>query len=260
MGSHAELRENSGLQLIAYQTHPWTPMKLVPAPSRREWMSATRGFAIRCLPLLIANEAGWLILNSHCVRATWHGGNEPASLEIEYLRGWAPYSANSHFGYGILTWTVPYLFRTPSGYNLLVRGPANWPKDGIYPLEGIVETDWSVATFTVNWKFTRPGATVIFEQDEPICMLVPQKRGELETFHPTIRDIATALELARAHQHWSDDRQRFLFHLAAPGSEKADGDWQKHYFVGVTPEGFRAREHQTKLRLRPFSVGSRNSE
>jgi hypothetical protein len=41
-------------------------------------------------------------------------------------------SAISHFGSGILTWNVPYLFRTPPGYNLLVRGPANWPKDAAF--------------------------------------------------------------------------------------------------------------------------------
>ena len=49
----------------------------------------------------------------------------------------------SHFGDGILTWHLPILFRTPPGYNLLVRGPANYPKDAVSPLEGIVETDWA---------------------------------------------------------------------------------------------------------------------
>ena len=43
---------------------------------------------------------------------------------------------SSHFGYGILTWTLPYLFRTPPDWNLLARGPSNLPKDGIQALEG----------------------------------------------------------------------------------------------------------------------------
>ena len=63
---------------------------------------------------------------------------------------------SSNFGYGIVTWYLPYLFRTSPGYNLWVRGPVNSPKDGIVPLEGLVETDWAEATFTVNWKITRP--------------------------------------------------------------------------------------------------------
>jgi hypothetical protein len=30
----------------------------------------------------------------------------------------------------------------------------------ISPLDGIVETDWLEATFTMNWKLTRPNHTV----------------------------------------------------------------------------------------------------
>ena len=46
----------------------------------------------------------------------------------------------SHFGEAVLTFSLPYLFRTPRGVNLWVKGPSNWIKDGIQPLEGIVET------------------------------------------------------------------------------------------------------------------------
>lgn len=111
-------------------------------------------FANRCLPMLIANQAGWMLLSSHTLLATWNGGDHPSHLSVEYLSGSAPFPASSHFGYGILTWRLPYLFRTPPGYNLLVRGPSNRPKAEIYALEGIVETDWAVATFTMNWKMT----------------------------------------------------------------------------------------------------------
>jgi hypothetical protein len=146
-------------------------------------------FANRCLPLLVANQAEWLILNSDRLVATWSGGNDPASVRLQYAKGDTLMPAVSHFGYGIITWTVPFLFRTSSGYNLLVRGPANWPKDGVYPLEGLVEMDWSVATFTVNWKLTQPNKPKEFDAGEPICMLVPQRRGELESFRAEIRDI-----------------------------------------------------------------------
>ena len=43
---------------------------------------------------------------------------------------------SSHFGNGILTWHLPMLFRTPPGYNLSVRGPANYPKDAVCPFRG----------------------------------------------------------------------------------------------------------------------------
>ena len=88
------------------------------------------------------------------------------------------------FGYGVLTWTIPYLFRTDPGWNLLARGPANLPQDGVSALEGLVETDWATATFTMNWKMTRPGLPVRFEAGEPFCQIVPQRRHELEAFRP----------------------------------------------------------------------------
>jgi hypothetical protein len=216
-------------------------------------MEATpKRFANRCLPLRIANQAGWFVLNSHAVRVTWSGGNELSALEIEALDASVVPPAASHFGHGILTWHIPYLFRTPPGYNLHARGPANWPKDGVHPLEGIVETDWSVSTFTMNWKLTRANLPIIFEADEPICMIVPARRGELEYFKPEIRDIEGDPELDSGYQQWARSRARFNSELQVPESEAAKRSWQKHYFQGTSPSGLRAAEHQTKLKLRSF--------
>ena len=240
-------------ELIAYRLGPAPAVRLVPASRDRAWMDATgANFANRCLPLLIGNQAGWFLLSSHMLRATWDGGEGTDALVVEYLSGAPPYPATSHFGHGILTWHIPYVFRTPPGYNLLVRGPANLPKDGAAPLEGIVETDWSPATFTVNWKLTRAGLPVQFEQDEPICMIVPQRRGELESFRPRICSLLRAPGLARSYARWSLGRSRFLRELQEAGSEAQRRGWQRDYLLGVSPEGERAPHHQTKLSLEPF--------
>ncbi len=55
------------------------------------------------------------------------------------------------------------------------------PKDGIYPLEGIVETDWSESNFTMNWIITRPNRMIVFEKDKPLVMLTPVARGKTVT-------------------------------------------------------------------------------
>jgi hypothetical protein len=246
------LTERTGRPLVAFRVTPLPNMRLVVASTERNWMLATdQHFANRCLPLLIANQAGWLVLNSHKLRATWNGGDDIASIRIEYLSGVAPYPALSHFGYGILTWTLPYLFRTPPGYNLLVRGPSNWPKDGICALEGIVESDWTAATFTMNWKVTRPNLPIMFEVNEPICMIVPQRRGELEEFRPQISDIHSDREAERKYKQWRASRTRFLDDLRMPFSKAAEKKWQKDYFRGVAA-GEISTVHETKLRLRDF--------
>src|SRR6202000_3160808 len=89
-------------------------------------------------------------------------------------------NAISIFGSGIVTFTLPFLFRTPPGYNLVAQGPTNRPKDGISALSGIIETDWAESTFTMNWMITRPHHPITFAKGEPICMVFPQKRYEVE--------------------------------------------------------------------------------
>jgi Family of unknown function (DUF6065) len=234
--------------LTAYHLYSGEPtMKLVPASRNRAWMDATpQGFSKRCLPLLIANASGWHILNSHAITVTWNGGIDKSALRIEADSA-GPGLAVSHFGSGVITWNIPFLLRTSPGYNLLVRGPANMPKDGISALEGIVETDWSSSTFTMNWKVTRPNEPITFAVGEPIAQLVPQKRGELESFTTRMRPVTEDLALLRDYTNWSQERGAFLTDLNVPGSEACKREWQKDYFQapGIA-------EHQTKLKLMEF--------
>ena len=243
------------IHLIAYRVGPPT-LDLCSAPIRRAWMDATPDrFANRCLPLLIANQSGWLLTLRHSVRATWDGGTYQDATVIEILDPDEPPPAVSHFGSGIVTWTIPYLFRTPPGWNLLVRGPANEPLDGAHALEGIVETDWSSATFTMNWKLTRPGFPVVFEKGQPICMIVPQRRAELEGFDPMIVDLELAPNLAEEYREWRSGRAVFLEDLRTGARAAVRQKWQRDYFRGINPDPIEP-EHQTKRSLRAFREGS----
>ncbi len=228
-------------------------MSLVPAPVERDWLDATADrFGYRCLPLLIANQAGWFILSSHTLEAVWNGGSAPADLTVTYHSGDPPYPALSHFGHGILTWHIPFLFETPPGIQLLARGPANWPKDGIYPLEGVVETEWAAATFTMNWQMTRPRHRISFVPNEPICMVMPLSLDLLEQTRPEIRQLSSDPARQTQFQTWSERRAAFLADLADSNSEAVAQGWQKDYFRGRSPDGNSFRGHRTRLRLHPF--------
>jgi Family of unknown function (DUF6065)/Coenzyme PQQ synthesis protein D (PqqD) len=229
--------------------------------------ATTNRFANRCLPLLMANEAGWTLLNPVAFIATWSGGPAPTDLRLEYDETVAQRPmAESNFGYGIVSWSVPLLFRTPPGYNLLARGPVNLPKDGASALEGLVETDWSVATFTMNWKLTRADHAVRFEAEEPFCMVVPQRRGELERFRPVHRDLSTVPEVKEGVKAFQKGRvelqkRKFVADFLGPRA-KAWDEWEGIYFRGRYPDGGTFRDHQTKLRLRAFAderVGAEGS-
>jgi hypothetical protein len=237
--------------LTAYSLGGWA-MQIVPASAEREWMSSTdQRFANRCLPMLIANQNGWLLLNNVPFRALWTGLEGADSLTISYERHDRSPLVSSHFGYGLITWSIPYLFRTPPGYNLLVRGPANYPKDAAYALEGVVETDWAAATFTMNWKMTRPFTEVCFAEGEPFCMIVPQRRGDLESFRPEMRRLDPDTIDGRRYEAWDFSRGKFLRDMGSvPTGEPG---WQKDYFCGRDVDGDRiAPEHQTRLHLRRF--------
>ena len=251
--NQTQVPTDEGPPFIAYVLEPETGLDLVPAPRMRAWMEGTPDhFANRCLPLLIANQAGWVVLNNAPVQITWDGGTEKTSITIEYEEPRPRYPAMSHFGSGIVTWSLPFLFRTPAGYNLHARGPVNWPKDGIQALEGIVETDWASSTFTMNWIMTRAGVPVTFAKGEPICMLVPQRRGELEAFRPELRDLRENPEDEHGYRAFQQSRSTFLRELREPGSTAAEQRWEKHYFSGRTADGSLSPEHQTKLHVREF--------
>lgn len=245
-------------ELIGYITRDNSP-PISPAPIDRAWMSdmaeMRAGWPNRCLPMLIANQSGWELRNPCAFTATWMGlGGGVDVVVTSDNREPGRFLPSSHFGYGILTWHLPMLFRTPPGYNLLVRGPANYPRDGVCPLEGIVETDWASSSFSMNWKLTRQLMPVRFEVGEPICMIVPQRRAELEEFAPELRRIESDEDLQRKHALFL--RERDAAKHAEQIARVAAGDrveWQGDYTRGRHRDGEAgAPDHQTRRRLRSF--------
>jgi hypothetical protein len=228
-------------------------LSIRPAPVERPWMDASdRRFAYRCLPLNIANAHGWELLCSSRFSAIWDGTKGIDAIRVRAPAGkQAP--AISHFGNGVLTFHVPCLFQTDASVDLYVTGPVNRPKDGIAALSGIIETDWSPYSFTMNWLFTRPFHKVWFEEGEPFCHLFPVARGKLEDVTPELRRLSENPELEREHKAWSASRNSFNADLAVHDSTAAQQEWQKSYFRGVTPSGeVGPPSHRSRLRLKLF--------
>ncbi len=238
---------------VALEIHQPPGMQIRTAPIEREWMDATNDrFAYRCLPLVIANQAGWMVHCPMTFLASWYGGKKTSDLLVDFIGKPTDLRVRSHFGDGILTFSLPFLFRTPPGINLWVKGPSNHIKDGIQPLEGVVETDWSPATFTMNWKMTRPGATIRFEKDEPICMLVPVTRGLAESLIPRRAALSDNCHEEAAYDAWRNSRAHFNASLRAKDEEAVKQAWQKDYFRGTSDNIEQPREHQTRLHLKEF--------
>jgi hypothetical protein len=228
---------------------------LRPAPFERDWMDATpQRFAYRCLPLNIANASGWEFGCPSGFTVTWDGGAGLEALTIEPDPG-STAPALSHFGHGVLTFHVPVLFRTEPGFDLIAQGPINRPKDAIYALTGVVETDWAPFTFTMNWMLTRPNHPVRFEPGEPFCHVMPIRRADLSAFKPRQRPLSSDPQLQSEYNAWQESRLKFNAGLVAQEPEAVTQGWQKHYYQGKNLSGAEADggAHRTKLRLPDFS-------
>lgn len=236
--------------LTAYSLYPGHAFVPEPAGKRRAWIDATpHQFARRCLPLTVANQAGWVVRLPFGVRASWNGEQQPGSMQIEVQEEAHPARncVNDHFGAGVLTFSIPYLFRTPPGIGLLVRGAPNFWVDGAHPLEGLVETDWATATFTMNWRLTAPHRWVEFRAGDPICFLQPMAVDVVEAAEPVMVDLADHPEVQAAYSAWSVARDTFNADSGRTGKE-----WQKDYFLGKSAQGQPAPKHRTRVAVAPF--------
>jgi hypothetical protein len=243
------------VDLVCYVFDGWSPL-IRPASHRRDWMDGTpERFAYRCLPLAIANAHGWELLSPCGFEARWTGGPGTDAIEIRLDAGEASTRVPvSLFGQGTITFHVEGIFQTSPGWNLWVSGPPNISKDGIAPLSGVIETDWSPYSFTMNWQLTRTDQWVRFEKNEPICFFFPVQRQMLTEIKPKILPITDNSELKAAFEAWSTSRNAFHKLMKENPPTSPSEKWQKLYFRGEKPNGeVGPDDHVTKLRLPPFA-------
>lgn len=238
-------------RLTCYRIHDAAP-EMAPGPPDRWWMEMTSDrFAYRCIPLSVANTTGWELLSPRSFTATWNGGAAREDIVISAVdgRGSLDHLVTSHFQHGILTFHTGYLFRTDPGWATLVRGSPNRGKDGIVPLDGLVETDWLPFTFTMNWQFTRPG-TVSFMEGEPFCFIMPVEHLGLDEVTPVIKPLAADPALRAEYDAWHASRTAFKAGLEAHDPATVKEAWQRFYLRGsMDPQGTAAPTHKPKRRL-----------
>jgi hypothetical protein len=220
---------------------------------RRDWMDASPSmFAYRCLPLTIANQIGWWILNPVGFTATWNGGPEASAVTIKFDTAeevWKPW-INNQFGLGIITWNTPFLFRTrPAGSRLLVGGPGNFFKSNLHPLTAVIESDWLTSSFTMNWKIMSSNLPVRFERGEPLMQITPLATNfcaDMEKAAVTYRRLNEDPAMHKAYVDWMQSRNKF--HDQKKAGEVAGTAWQKHYFHGKDMTGQEAAPaHVTRI-------------
>lgn len=227
-----------------------TQFKVIPAPKARKWMD--RFFIqqpYKCLPLTLANQYGWVVLNPQSFSFEWDGGIHHSSLA--FFDG-PPY-AHSLFGHGTISFNLDFIFRTSPGYNLWYHGLPNHFIDGLHPLEGIVESDWLPFVTTVSWQITRPGHRITLEEGAPICCVTPVRRWDIDKFQTGVCPIKELPDFERSYKIFREQRTDFSERYKRGEVDRRN--WQKFYHKGVLPDGKLAPpDHQTKITLNPFTV------
>jgi hypothetical protein len=102
----------------------------------------------------------------------------------------------------------------------------------------------------MSWKITRPFKKIKFEADDPICLIIPVRRHEVESFRPEIRNLESNEDLHQQYQAWLDRRKQAASY-GTHGELAVKGQGQ--YIRGEKIDGSSFSEHQTKLAVRPFA-------
>lgn len=249
--------EESAEQAISAYVLPGAPPDVAelirPARAPRQWMDRTPDrYVYRCIPLSAANTMGWEILNPVACELLWNGLTPPDQVFV-YQQNPVRYGPRSHFGSGVVTWELPFLFRTPPGYGLVVCGPGNHDHPHISPLDAFVRTDWLPFPFTVNWRLTAKGEPVRFEKHEPIARVFPFPLNLLEETRVELADLGSNPKLESEFHEWREQRtthyqQRRQAEARHPqGDIQREGQWSRRYARGADAKAAGHR-HQTVFR------------
>lgn len=184
---------------------------IVPASPKREWMDKpNQSYAYYCAPLVAANQLGYNILYQNETEVFWNGGDKSSDVKIIHKKGDEYFSTcMSHFVVGIITFTLPVLFHTPPGWGLLVSGPPNYPVQGLQALEGLVETNWSPYTFTMNFKITEKNRLIKIPQYSTICRIIPYPLNLNEKTSLEFGNIKENKKLESIYSAWVKSRLEF---------------------------------------------------
>ena len=121
---------------------------------------------------------GFDLLCPQAFEATWNGGPNAGDVEIHGTAGASQGFVRSGRE-GRLTFHPGVQFKTESDQVLWARGPIH-AKDGLVPLETLIDSSVLPSTLTLSWRFTRPGLTVRFEAGEPFCTVLPYPKSGLQ--------------------------------------------------------------------------------
>lgn len=198
----------------------------------------------KCLPLSIANKYGFSVSVPFGFDLEWNGGDKTDDLLIylhedeKMYQGKNHVSIKSHFGYGILTISIPVVLKTPPGINLMVMPPPNYITPNLMPMFGVVETDNLRYTFTFNIKVIIPGIRISVYAYSPIAAFMPIPRNFADRF-----ELINGLDMF-SNEFINEEKKIVQEHDIIRNNLQEKEMWDRTYFTGTDIRGNVFNEHQ----------------
>lgn len=240
---------NEIMDIELFEWGDFKNFKLEQADFRRQWMDETPNqYAYHCLPLKIANQIGWVLKNPTSFNATYVNDDFESSVKIEFdnLNDQEKYGfdISSHFGNGIITFTLPFIFKTPEPWCIWARGLPNYYKDNVCFLEGIIETFWTHMSSTYNIKLIEKDKKIRFEKDEPLAFFTITNLKEIDESTIIFKNPQENKKFSDDFKVWKDKRSE------ANNNYTRKEIWQKHYKKGVHDQTLeKNKDHKSKINL-----------
>tara|TARA_B100000085_G_C18555525_1_gene517533 strand:- start:1374 stop:2108 length:735 start_codon:yes stop_codon:yes gene_type:complete len=216
---------------------------------KRDWMDAyPNAFAYRCLPLKIANECGWVIKCPVDFDAVYTTDNDPVGSATVTIKGsgddekYKNYIM-SHFGRGVITFSLPFILKTPEPWCIWARGYPNHYKENVSFLEGIVETYWLHSTFTYNIRLVEKNKVVSFKKGEPLIFMTCININDINKSSMCHNSMDNYPELQEGYDKWNVSRAKFN-----ADKNRGPNDWQKDYQKGLNYKDKTEDKHLTNIK------------
>ena len=224
----------------AYEVQPGTDMPISPAPAERTWMDESdRRFAYRCLPLVIANQAGWFLPNPSSFIAVWDGGLSKESVRIWFespghTQGTVPSNAVARLAdhQSLRQWDCHHRHSLPvpdaSIRRTLGQG-ADQHLQGRRPGPGRDHRD-RLAARHVHHELEAdppPASPSTSRKASRSVWSCPCLEASPRASSPVRLPIAADPELQAQHRDWAESRKQFIDDLQQEGTEavRRGGSW-----------------------------------
>lgn len=210
---------------------------------KRDWFVDHAYF---CLPLTIGNQYGFGIKSLHTFEVEWLGGDSVSDVVVTMIDkdNSGMQDIQTHFGMGLITVQNNIVVHTPKFVNMMTMNAPNVFIDGLYNMNGVVETDNLKRDFTFNIRITRPNHKIRINKGDIIAGMFPIQRYYVDSFHvKSGKDVMDSQYI----KHIKDISIAFSEERQGPDKEKPHTSGRR-YFKGEDVYGCPFHDHQKKIK------------